>query len=82
MPESPVLCRAPLFTTECDQPLGHDGAHHAEVTLPPDINRMLGQAWDDLDRRGKRLTRVRMWMYVATFANIASVIYYLVRSAQ
>lgn len=44
----PERCTHVLTAFHCELPAGHEGDHMAEGDLPPDLNRFLGRAWDEM----------------------------------
>jgi len=76
VPEKPVPCRQHVAVGECDYPYGHDGPHHAEVELPPHINKVIGAAWSDMEKQARSHRRWRYFFMTLTFAQLALYIWH------
>jgi hypothetical protein len=53
----------------CDLTSGHDGMHHAERDLPPDVARLVEASMTEMDRWARRSRIATRWYYagVAVF---------------
>jgi hypothetical protein len=71
-------CGEVMQVVRCDLPADQPHEmHHAELALPPDLNRLVEVALRDLERRSAQYRRARRWGWFMFGAWAASLGVYL-----
>lgn len=80
----PERCTHVLTAFHCQLPEGHEGEHMAEGELPPDLNRFLGKAWDEMVAERIRYQRAagyaRILLLLGGGLTIGNLIVWVVRA--